>query len=428
MLVFVWIWHGVSMLSSLGVREPDEAVTSDASGHWGCGAYWRSVWFQLAWEDPSQRKNIATQELVPIVVAAAIWGRHWHGLHIQCNSDNQVEVAVLSSQTSKDQEIMHLLRCLFFFEASFNFSVSGPYLPGRLNELADDLPQDCLSSFLQKTPHAIPANASASVATGPSARIQAGLDLTELERDVQYHFESCLATSTQKTYRSGISKFNQFCIMYNIADPLPVSQSLLCSYVVYLARSGLCCSTIRTYLSAIRYLQISRDLPEPRTELMPKLKMIETGVRKVQAAQQLVRRPRLPITPTILKQIKALWTPRASELDIIMLWAACCLCFFGFFRMGELTLPADGAYDPTLHLSFEDVAIDNPASPSVLQVILKRQRQIGFGEALTYLWAARTRSCVLLPQYWHTWQSEGQPRALSFGFRMGGPGDIRAVK
>ena len=151
--MFLEDWNGVSMLSSLGVREPDEAVTSDASGHWGCGAYWRSDWFQLAWEDPSQRENIATQELVPIVVAAAIWGRHWHGLHIQCDSDNQAVVAVLSSRTSKNQEIMHLLRCLFFLEASFNFSVSGAYLPGRLNELADDLSRDRLSSFLQKAPH-----------------------------------------------------------------------------------------------------------------------------------------------------------------------------------------------------------------------------------------------------------------------------------
>ena len=151
--MFLEDWNGVSMLSSLGVREPDEAVTSDASGHWGCGAYWRSVWFQLAWEDPSQRENIATQEQVPIVVAAAIWGRHWHGLHIRCNSDNQAVVAVLLSRTSKDQEIMHLLRCLFFFEASFNFSVSGAYLPGRLNELADDLSRDRSSSFLQKAPH-----------------------------------------------------------------------------------------------------------------------------------------------------------------------------------------------------------------------------------------------------------------------------------
>ena len=37
-------------------------------------------------------------------------------------------------------------------------------------------------------------------------------------------------------------------------------------------------------------------------------------------------------------------------------------------------MPADGAYDPTLHLSFEDVAIDNPTSPSILQVHLKASK------------------------------------------------------
>ena len=55
-----------------------------------------------------------------------------------------------------------------------------------------------------------------------------------------------------------------------------------------------------------------------------------------------------------------------------MLWAACCLCFFGFLRSGEAVAPTVKDYDPRCHLSFDDVCVDNRANPSFLRVrILK---------------------------------------------------------
>ena len=67
--VFQETWNGVSLLSMAGRREPDTFFASDASGSWGCGAYWAHTWFQLAWSNATalQGKNIATQELLPIV-------------------------------------------------------------------------------------------------------------------------------------------------------------------------------------------------------------------------------------------------------------------------------------------------------------------------------------------------------------------------
>ena len=35
--------------------------------------------------------------------------------------------------------------------------------------------------------------------------------------------------------------------------------------------------------------------------------------------------------------------------------------------MGELTVPSDGGYDPNVHLSLSDVAIDNPRVPSIVR-------------------------------------------------------------
>ena len=39
------------MLSTLALREAGITVTSDASGSWGCGAFWDDFWLQMAWDD-----------------------------------------------------------------------------------------------------------------------------------------------------------------------------------------------------------------------------------------------------------------------------------------------------------------------------------------------------------------------------------------
>ena len=66
-----------------------------------------------------------------------------------CQCDNEAVVAVLNRRTSGDQDLMHLLRCLSFFEAKFGFRVVAKHIPGTQNSLADDLSIDKLSSFLQ---------------------------------------------------------------------------------------------------------------------------------------------------------------------------------------------------------------------------------------------------------------------------------------
>ena len=151
-----------------------------------------------------------------------------------------------------------------------------------------------------------------------------------------------------------------------------MSQNLLCYYVAHLARQGLSATTIKVYLSALRHKQIALGYPEPAHSSMPKLKVISNGVARVRAQlPETGKQIRLPISPSILRQLKHLWFPRREDPDIIMIWAACTMAFFGFFHLGELTVPSASAFDPSTHLTPMDVAIDDRANLNLVQVHLK---------------------------------------------------------
>lgn len=47
---FIDVWNGVSIISALCHRPVDAWLTSNASGSWGCGAYFRRCWFNISWE------------------------------------------------------------------------------------------------------------------------------------------------------------------------------------------------------------------------------------------------------------------------------------------------------------------------------------------------------------------------------------------
>lgn len=176
-------------------------------------------------------------------------------------------------------------------------------------------------------------------------------------------FNSILSSSTHRTYTTRINRFNKFCTDNNINTPFPLSQSLLCYFVSYLADQGLSTGTIKVYLSALRHKQVALGFPDPQHATMPKLKVIINGVTRAKSKQPatLREKPRLPITPAILQQV---WSRDNTDPDKIMLWAVCTTAFFGFFRMGELTVPTSSAFDPSSHLSLKDIATDKRDDPS----------------------------------------------------------------
>lgn len=149
--LFLLQWNGTGFFQP---KTPTVVVASDASGAWGCGAHYQSEWFQFAWPESWHGQHIAAKEMVPILFAAAVWGRSWSGQRILCKSDNSAVVTVINMGTARDPLLMHMLRCLFFYAAHYNFSVSASHLPGRLNTGADALSRNNLDNFFSNCPQA----------------------------------------------------------------------------------------------------------------------------------------------------------------------------------------------------------------------------------------------------------------------------------
>jgi len=64
-----------------------------------------------------------------------------------------------------------------------------------------------------------------------------------------------------------------------------------------------------------------------------------------------------------------------------MLWSAATLCFFGFFRSGEITVPSLTSFVTSKHLAWGDIAVDNVDNPQTIKMHLKKSKtdQLGKG-------------------------------------------------
>ena len=118
---------------------------------------WGTCWLQYKWGEPYQQQAITQKELLPIVFAAAVWGHLWQDCTTKILCDNQAVVAVINSGYSREPQVMHLLRCLFFITAKFHIRIHCHYLPGPQNDIADAVSRNNLASFFFKVPDAHPS-------------------------------------------------------------------------------------------------------------------------------------------------------------------------------------------------------------------------------------------------------------------------------
>ena len=151
---FITKWNGVSLLPKS--HQSEVVVTSDASGSWGCGAFWATQWFQLQWPDNMPKLHITAKELIPIVVSAAVWGKQWSASLAKVRCDNMAVVHIINTGYSRDPEVMHFMRCLHFITAQYDIRMVAEHIQGTLNTAADALSRNSLCAFQGIIPEADP--------------------------------------------------------------------------------------------------------------------------------------------------------------------------------------------------------------------------------------------------------------------------------
>lgn len=219
------------------------------------------------------------------------------------------------------------------------------------------------------------------------------MDLAELDRIAGNLFTNGLAESSQRSYRCGQRRYILFCER-GVLTAVPATEMVLCYFVSQLAKEGLKHRTMKVYLAAVRHLHVEEGRTDPFEQPMNRLRYILRGVKREEAKKASGSRVRLPITPSILRQIKACWNSRAADPDVVMLWAAVCVGFFGFLRAGEMTVPTDAGYDPTVHLNPGDVAVNNHEKPTVIRITIKRSKTDPFRKGIDlYMGKTSTDLC-----------------------------------
>ena len=188
--------------------------------------------------------------------------------------------------------------------------------------------------------------------------------------------------STRKVYNAGLNRYRKFCKMANRSIS-PASEDTLLLFTAHLATEGILASTIKVYLSAIRSSHVAAGRHDEFTkQLTPRLQQVIKGIQKQQAITS-PQRIRRPITIEILEGIHSILTKHPQQYHNMMMWAACCMAFFGFLRSSEFTVPSPGQFDHSIHLTLSDILLDSRQSPRRVQITIKQSKTDPFRRGVT---------------------------------------------
>ena len=153
---FLIEWNGFSLLQwGSPDTPPDVQIQTDTSGSWGCGTFYDGKWLQWQWLPEWSSIGIMAKKLVPIVLSCAVWGPLLAHCKTLVLCDNLSVVVTANKGSTKEERVMHLLCCLWFFVAHYDLDLVVKHIPGVANSIADDLSSNNMHSFFLQThrPH-----------------------------------------------------------------------------------------------------------------------------------------------------------------------------------------------------------------------------------------------------------------------------------
>ena len=127
---------------------------TDASGLGGWGAYWAGRWLQAQWPAEHLHKDITWKELYAITAAVNTWGNLWECKKVLFHCDNEAVCAIWHKGSTKQPEVMALVRMLYFCAARYNIHVLIVHIVGTNNAIADALSCSQMERFRHLEPDA----------------------------------------------------------------------------------------------------------------------------------------------------------------------------------------------------------------------------------------------------------------------------------
>jgi hypothetical protein len=141
-------WNGTFFfLDPKITNSTDFDFATDASSTIGCGAVFGNEWFAHRWSKDilnlsEREKSTALLEIIPVVIAAVIWGSGWQRKRILLFCDNQATVHIINKGRSSSSFIMSFMRKLTLLAMHYQFLLRAVFIP-----TADNGPADALSRF-----------------------------------------------------------------------------------------------------------------------------------------------------------------------------------------------------------------------------------------------------------------------------------------
>ena len=93
----------------------------------------------------------------------------------------------------------------------------------------------------------------------------------------------------------------------------------------------------------------------------------------IQKTQCITKSPKT-CQPITFKNIGRCTIRHPCTQDDLMMWATCCIAFFGLLQVSEFTAPTQSHFNSSSYLSLTDVALDSCTSLQVVRITLKQSK------------------------------------------------------
>ena len=151
-----------------------------------------------------------------------------------------------------------------------------------------------------------------------------------------------ISTKTCSTYLTASRLYSEFCAFKGIQPAFSITLPALSSWVASLGDRRLQVKTIKVYLTGVRSAHINMGFIKLGVFHNPMLQRIIAGIHRLRG--EAGTKERCPITRDLLLHLLA--TCNKNTIYRANIYAAFCLAFAGFLRIGEFTYSAKDRNDP----------------------------------------------------------------------------------